>query len=105
MTQFKLEWQNLIRRQSDHSACQLWTRPHQPVLPYVKAAGWTARRMSFEHVPKANHVDTSFRPGGMIGMLDYRANKLYHLLALPVKVAARLFEVTVIVICVFITGQ
>jgi hypothetical protein len=36
-----------------------------------------------------SHVsDTSFHPTGMIGMLDYRASKLYRLLALPLRLLA-----------------
>src|ERR1700721_1397370 len=61
--------------------------------------------MSFEHVPKPTHIDTSFRPGGMIGMLDYRASKLYRLLAFPVKLASIALELVIIVICVLVTGQ
>jgi hypothetical protein len=61
--------------------------------------------MSFEHSPKPSHVDTSFRPGGMVGMLDYRASKLYRLLVFPIRIAARLVEVTIIAICVLATGQ
>jgi hypothetical protein len=60
--------------------------------------------MSFEHAPKSSHVDTSFRPGGMVGMLDYRASKLYRLLAFPITIAARLVEVIIIGICVLATG-
>jgi hypothetical protein len=63
------------------------------------------QRMSFEHVPKPTHIDTSFRPGGMIGMLDYRASKLYRLLAFPVKLASIALELVIIVICVLVTGQ
>src|SRR5579863_8950491 len=60
--------------------------------------------MSFEHAPKSSHVDTSFRPGGMVGMLDYRASRLYRLLVFPIKIAARLVEVIIIAICVLATG-
>ena len=61
--------------------------------------------MSFEHVHKANQIDTSFRPGGMIRMLDYRASKLYRLLGLPIRIASIAFELTIIAICVLISGQ
>ena len=60
--------------------------------------------MSFDHAPKSSHVDTSFRPGGMVGMLDYRTSKLYRLLVFPIRIAARLVEVSIIAICVVVTG-
>ncbi len=63
------------------------------------------RIMSFEHAPKPSHIDMSFRPGGMIGMLDYRASKLYRLLVFPIKLASIAFEIIVIAICVLVAGQ
>jgi hypothetical protein len=42
-------------------------------------------------------ADTSFRPGGMIGMLDYRANKLHRLLALPLTLIAYAASIVLVV--------
>jgi hypothetical protein len=65
-----------------------------------------------QHIPSFLKVSTpvdgtgdpSFRSGGMFGMLDYRASKLYRLLAFPLKLTSFLIEHVIVIISVVLTG-